>query len=150
MQISFNFPSNITLRERTRLKLFIAGIFKRERKRATVLNFVFCSDEYLLTINKNYLSHDYFTDIITFDLSEPGSGLIQGEIYISTETVCSNAERFNTSIKNELHRVIFHGVLHLCGYGDKTKRQQALMSSKEDSYLKSYFNVSRGTILRTL
>ena len=99
---------------------------------------MFCSDEYLLRINRDYLQHDYYTDIITFDLSEPG-GPVQGEIYISVDRVRDNAKELAVSIQKELHRVIFHGVLHLCGYTDKTKQDQARMRALEEKYLDLYF-----------
>lgn len=103
------------------------------------LSYVFCSDDYLLDINRSFLQHDYYTDIITFDLTEPGSKKIDAEIYISVDTIRDNAQRFDTSITKELHRVIFHGVLHLCGYKDKTSKDQELMTRKEDHYLSLYF-----------
>jgi rRNA maturation RNase YbeY len=139
MDISFNFPSRISLSNRTELKHFISAIFKKEKKRASALDFVFCSDKYLLQINKDFLQHNYFTDIITFDMTEPGSGNIVGEVYISTDSVRTNARRFETTIIKELHRVIFHGVLHLCGYADKTSREKEVMTQKEDYYLARYF-----------
>jgi rRNA maturation RNase YbeY len=139
MDINFNFPSKISLNKRTDLKKYISTIFKKEKKIASALSFIFCSDRYLLQINKDFLRHNYFTDIITFDLSEPGSGIISGEIYISTDTVRTNAGRFKTTISKELHRVMFHGVLHLCGYADKTKKEKAIMTQKEDHYLAGYF-----------
>jgi rRNA maturation RNase YbeY len=139
MDISFNFIDHITLSKRVQLKLYIESIFKTEKKKARSLHFIFCSDPYLLEINKAYLQHNFFTDIITFDLTEPGTKIIEGEIYISVDTVCDNAKRFNVSISKELHRVIFHGVLHLCGYKDKTKKDQLLMTQMEDYYLEKYF-----------
>lgn len=145
MNISFNFLSRISLEKRTTLKQFVSLIFKKEKIKLSSLNFIFCPDNYLLQINKSYLNHDYFTDIITFDLSEPGSGSIDGEIYISADTVRINAARFGTSIKAELHRVIFHGVLHLCGYNDKTARQQRIMTEKENYYLTLYFKSFTGS-----
>ncbi len=138
MDISFNFIETITLNNRSLLKGFIKDIFKKEKKKATSLSFVFCSDDYLLQINKTYLQHNYYTDIITFDLSNPSHNEIEGEIYISVETIRSNSQRFNTSIKSELHRVIFHGILHLCGYKDKNTAQQKIMTNKEDLYLTKY------------
>lgn len=138
MDISFNFIETITLNNRSLLKGFIKDIFKREKKKATSLSFVFCSDDYLLQINKTYLQHNYYTDIITFDLSNPSHNEIEGEIYISVETIRSNSQRFNTSIKSELHRVIFHGILHLCDYKDKNTAHQKIMTNKEDFYLAKY------------
>ncbi len=85
------------------------------------LQYIFCSDAYLLDINREYLQHDFFTDIITFDLSEKGQP-INAEIYISVERVRDNAANYNSSFRKEIHRVIFHGVLHLCGYKDKSQK----------------------------
>lgn len=139
MPVEFNFPEKIALADRTRLKTFIESIFKKEKKSLGNLSYVFCSDDYLLDINRSFLQHDYYTDIITFDLSEPGARKIDAEIYISVDTIRDNARRFNTTVTRELHRVIFHGVLHLCGYKDKSSKDQALMTQKEDHYLSQYF-----------
>ncbi len=147
MNIHFNFPAAITLRNRLALKAFILKIFKDEKQKLNSLNYIFCSDAYLLQMNKTYLAHNYFTDIITFDLTEPGSNKIDGEIYISADTVRENAHRYKTTISKELHRVIFHGALHLCGYKDKTAAEQQLMTQKEDHYIHLYFNVP-GEIIR--
>jgi rRNA maturation RNase YbeY len=97
-----------------------------------------------LEINKTYLSHNYHTDIITFDLSENTQD-IQAEIYISIDRVRDNAKTLKTTVKEELHRVIFHGVLHLCGYKDKTKSSQAEMRKAEDYYLQKYSALLRST-----
>ena len=139
MAIHFNFPEKITLANRLALKEFIASIFKKEKKQPGEISYVFCSDEYIIEINRSFLAHDYYTDIITFDLSEKGSKKIDAEIYISVDTIRDNASRFNTSVNQELHRVIFHGILHLCGYKDKTPEEQALMTKMEDKYLFQYF-----------
>lgn len=139
MPVEFNFPEKIVLADRTRLKAFIESIFKKEKKSLGNLSYVFCSDDYLLDINRSFLQHDYYTDIITFDLTEPGAKKIDAEIYISVDTIRDNARRFNTTITRELHRVIFHGILHLCGYKDKSSKDQALMTQKEDYYLSEYF-----------
>jgi len=138
MNISFNFLAKTSLPKRQQLKSFIKDIFKNEKKKARSLNYIFCSDQYLLEINKTYLGHNYFTDIITFDLTEPGSKTIEGEIYISIDTVKDNAKRFKTTISKELYRVIFHGVLHLCGYDDKTITDKSQMTEKENYYLEKY------------
>lgn len=97
------------------------------------LNIVFCSDEYLLGINKQYLSHDYYTDIITFGGSQKGE--IGGEIYISLERVRENSKEYGIRYADELHRVIVHGVLHMIGYKDKSDKDVKQMRSKEDLYL---------------
>lgn len=98
------------------------------------LNYVFCDDEYLLDLNKRYLDHDTFTDIITFDYTENDE--INGEVYISIDRVGENAETYNASFDDELNRVMVHGLLHLCGYADKTEEEKAGMRSKENEYLK--------------
>ncbi len=103
------------------------------------LNYICCSDEYLLTINKQFLDHDTFTDIITFDLSETDAELV-GEIYISVDRVKENAAKFGVSYLNELHRVIFHGALHLCGYTDKTAADKQEMRRQEDICLAAYLS----------
>lgn len=138
-QIHFFFPyKQVSLEERKRLKDFLRGIFKKENKKLGALRYIFCSDEELLQINRQYLHHDFFTDIITFDLGAADS--IEGEIYISVERVKENARLWHTTIKEELHRVIFHGVLHLCGYKDKLKEEKIEMRRKEDRLLQSYFS----------
>jgi probable rRNA maturation factor len=137
--VRFHFlDPGITLSDRTRLKHFITLLFKKERKKLAGLNYIFCSDDYLLDINRQYLQHDYYTDIITFDLSEPDQS-INAEIYISVDRVRDNARQFNTSVRQEIHRVIFHGALHLCGYGDKKRSEELLMRKMEDKYLGLYF-----------
>lgn len=139
MAVHFFFAdSTITLKQRNRLKQFIEEVFKKEGKRLSCLNYIFCSDKYLLNINRQYLNHDYYTDIITFDISGKGEPL-SGEIYISADRVKDNAAQLRTTISNEIHRVIFHGVLHLCGYKDKTRVQQKQMRLKENQYLMKYF-----------
>ena len=125
-----------SLTHRENLKVFIGGLFKKEKKALLNLNYIFCSDKRLLEINKQYLNHDYYTDIITFDLSD--SSETTGEIYISIDRVKDNAKTNGTSFKSELHRVIFHGALHLCGYGDKKPKEKALMTEKENKYLSLY------------
>ena len=136
--IYFSFPADISLRERTRLKTFLTALFRREKTSLAELQYVFCSDAYLLDINRQYLKHDYYTDIITFDLSDPGLP-INGEIYISVDRVRENAREFNSSVEKELHRVIFHGALHLCGYTDKGEQAEKMMRKMEDKYLSLYF-----------
>ena len=118
--------------------MFITSIFKKEKRKLLILNYIFCTDEYLLEINKTHLKHNYYTDIITFDLSE-SPGQIIGEVYISTDRVRDNATTLGISIKEELHRVIFHGALHLCGYKDKAPKDQKKMRAAEDGCLNAYF-----------
>lgn len=140
-KIHFHFlEGGLALTERSSLKVFIETLFKREKKKLSGLNYIFCSDKYLLDINKQYLKHDFYTDIITFGLSEPGEP-ITGEIYISIDRVRDNAAQFKTTLKKEMHRVIFHGALHLCGYRDKKKEEELLMRKMEDKYLALYFKI---------
>ncbi|GGH56307.1 endoribonuclease YbeY [Dyadobacter endophyticus] len=101
------------------------------------LNYIFCSDEYLLEINKQYLDHDYFTDIITFDNSEEDKEL-EGDIYISVDRVRDNAETFHTDFDSEMRRVLIHGLLHLVGYEDSSEALKTAMRAKEDEYLRLF------------
>jgi probable rRNA maturation factor len=126
------------LKDRTTLKTFLPTVFRQHKKQFSNLTYIFCSDDYLLAINKAQLQHDFYTDIITFDLSESPQNII-GEIYISTDRVRDNAATLGVSIKEELHRVIFHGALHLCGYKDKSARHQKAMRAAENQLLKQYF-----------
>lgn len=119
------------------LKAVVAQYLPAVRK--TDISYVFCDDAYLLQINQDFLQHDTYTDIITFDLSEEAQHL-QSEIYVSVTRIAENAAKFNTSYEHELHRVIFHGLLHLCGFKDKTKKDAAVMRSKEDECLTHYFD----------
>jgi rRNA maturation RNase YbeY len=116
-----------------KFKNFIAQVIEAENRTLRTLNYIFCSDDYLLEINREFLQHDYLTDIITFDLSVDDS--ISSEIYVSIDRVRENAKLFNTSFNRELYRVMIHGVLHLLGYKDKTKREIAVMRNKEEHYL---------------
>jgi rRNA maturation RNase YbeY len=138
MSISFNnADKNATLANRTALKAFIEKAIKKEGFTIEALQYIFCSDKFLLGINKSYLQHDYYTDIISFDLSETKGKLI-GEVYISIDRVKDNAQTHKTSMKEELLRVIFHGALHFCGYKDKKPADIKKMRSQEDKWLKSY------------
>jgi rRNA maturation RNase YbeY len=133
-KIQFFFENkSVSLQNRTLLKAFIHSLFKKEGKRIESINYIFCTDKRLLEINRQFLKHDYYTDIITFDLSE--SSLVTAEIYISLDRVRDNAQKQKNTLRSELHRVIFHGALHLCGYGDKTKAEIKAMREREDYYL---------------
>lgn len=116
------------------IKQTVLAIFEQEAKPLESLQFIFCSDEYLLNMNKQFLEHDFYTDIITFDLSESEETI--GEIYISIDRVVENAVKLELPWDTELHRVIFHGALHLCGYKDKTKREISIMRDQEEYYLR--------------
>jgi len=122
------------------LSSFIDNQIKKTTKKTAALQYVFVSDDALLQMNQQFLQHDTFTDIITFDLSESPDKII-GEIYISIDRVTENANKFSTAYTAELHRVIFHGALHLCGYKDKTKADKETMRAMEDKWLKAYLQV---------
>jgi probable rRNA maturation factor len=123
----------VTVKNKAALKEMIVAIFKKEKVLLKRLDYVFCSDELLLNINQEFLKHDYYTDIITFNLSETKD--VQGEIYVSIDRVKENAASNNIFFKEELARVLFHGALHLCGYKDKKKEETSLMRKKENYYL---------------
>lgn len=105
------------------------------------LNYIFCSDEHVLQVNRDYLQHDYYTDIITFDQSEE-EDLIEGDIFISVERVADNASQLAITPEQEMRRVLAHGMLHLCGYGDKTDEEEVQMRLKEDEWLKELQQMS--------
>lgn len=152
MAITFHHADvKFTLKDKTALKKFIAQQIISSDKRPGTLTFVFCSDEYLLNINRQFLHHDYYTDIITFPMSE-GESMLSGEIYISIDRVRENAAKYGIKKagKNqpkesesdmylaEIQRVVFHGVLHLLGYKDKTKIQKEQMRKIEDLWIKHF------------
>ena len=132
--------SALTLTSKTELKAFIETLFKKEKTPLATINYIFCSDKYLLSINQQFLNHDYFTDIITFGLHDKGTPVV-AEVYISTDRVKENAATHGVSYSNEMLRVLFHGALHLCGYKDKSKADILTMRAKEDAYLKRYTKI---------
>jgi rRNA maturation RNase YbeY len=125
-----------SLQEKLKHKAWLNEVAKQEGKKILELTYVFCSDEYLLQINQEYLNHDTLTDIVTFDNSEDPKK-IEGDIFISIERVRENGNKLGTS-ETELERVMVHGLLHLLGYKDKKKEDKALMTEKEDFYIKQY------------
>ena len=135
--VRFHILQPFSFNEKKKLKQAIGDLMEREGKDFESLDYIFCSDEYLFEINQTYLQHDDLTDILTFDLSD-NPGIIKGEIYISVERVQDNSLLFNTSFRDEMARVVFHGALHLCGYKDKSKKEQAEIREKEDFYLKRF------------
>ena len=135
--VRFHLLFTFTLRERRKLQDYIRELFKKEKKRLGSLDYIFCSDDYLLKINQDFLKHDFLTDIITFDLSESQEA-VSGELYISVERVKENAKTLNIPFLTELRRVMFHGALHLCGYKDKSKEQNKKMRLKENHFLSGY------------
>jgi probable rRNA maturation factor len=137
---TIKFHNNLSINElknRKKLKEFLPKLCKAEGKKIDNISFVFCSDTDLLEINREFLQHDTFTDIISFDYSEQ-PGIIKGEIYISVDRVRENARDIGTSFQEEIHRVVFHGVLHFCGYKDKLNEEVLQIRAKEDFYLRKY------------
>lgn len=131
--IDFNYETDFLLKDETRISDWIGAVVKDEGRTLEEINFIFCDDDYLHKINVEFLQHDELTDIISFDYSVGKN--IQGDIFISVERVADNATDFNVSFTEELHRVIVHGVLHYCGYKDKTVADAKQMRDKENHYL---------------
>jgi len=142
--VYLHYLTPVFLRNRKALHAFIIQLFTDEAIQLEMINYIFCSDDYLHNLNLKYLKHDTYTDIVTFQLSEKNAPVVS-DIYISIDRVKENARSLKTTFTQELHRVIFHGALHLCNYVDKTDNEKKLMRAKEDFYLNSYF-VSRETI----
>lgn len=131
--IEFNSENNFVLKNRNKVKDWLLLVTQKEGKELGELGYVFCSDEYLYNINIEYLNHDTFTDIITFDYCT--EDIISGEIYISTDRVAENGKVFNVKFTHELARVMVHGLLHLCGYPDETLDEKRTMRGLEDKYI---------------
>lgn len=142
--IQFHFLEKTSLPERVRLRTFLERLIQKHQKSIAEINIYFCSNEKILKINKKHLKHNYYTDIITFDFSQSDRSPIISDIFISIDMVRINAGLYRTTIVQELHRVIFHGFLHLVGYNDKSTEEKNIMRKKEASLLKKYF-VSRET-----
>ena len=142
MNIDFNFEDvDFALPDEQSLKDWIDYTVKNEQCFTGNLSYIFCSDEYLWNMNKQYLGHDYYTDIITFDYVE--DKYVSGDMFISYDRVCDNAENFNVSRETELLRVMIHGVLHLVGYDDLTDEQEAEIHKMEDFYIDVYNKMFR-------
>lgn len=136
MAISFNFvETKDVISQKNKIKSWIKEVVEQKGKKIGDISYIFCSDEYLLDINKKYLKHDYFTDIITFDYSDKEK--VAGDLFISIEIVRENSLTLNQDFENELHRVIIHGVLHLLGLKDKTEKQAKEMRKAEEECLRS-------------
>lgn len=118
------------------VKAWVKEVIEAEGFKAGMVNYIFCSDDYLLAINKQYLDHDYYTDIITFDMSDI-EDTIAADIFISIDRVEQNAQELGENIENELHRVLIHGILHLTGHDDKTEKDKKQMRLIENQYIKS-------------
>jgi rRNA maturation RNase YbeY len=125
---------HFTLKNKNKVREWIISVLSHNEKQPQSINYIFTSDNFLLSLNKKYLDHDTLTDIITFDQST-NIGLIEADIFISIPQVKENAKKLNTSFMEELHRVMIHGILHLLGYNDKTLAEQKEMRKKENHYL---------------
>jgi len=134
--VEFNYQTDFDLGEEQRYAVWLDSIASSEFRTLGDLSYVFCSDEFLLDLNLKYLNHDTLTDIITFDYCD--EDLIHGEIYISIDRVKDNAVDYGVDMLTELHRVMSHGLLHLCGYGDKSTEQKAAMRLKEEEKMKMF------------
>lgn len=134
--ISFNYENEFELSNEEQLSNWISKVIASEDKKEGEINYIFCDDEYLLSLNEQYLNHDTLTDIISFDYSVGKE--LHGDIFISTERVLENAAEFEVSFEEELKRVMVHGVLHYCGYKDKSEEDEQLMRSKEDEKIKMF------------
>ncbi|WP_396182156.1 rRNA maturation RNase YbeY [Flavobacterium sp.] len=134
--ISFNYETDFELGDEKLFSNWITKIITSENKLEGQINYIFCNDDYLHKINLQYLNHDTFTDIISFDYSE--GNFLQGDIFISIERVQDNAMDFNISLLEELKRVMAHGILHYCGYKDKSSEEQKIMRQKEEQKMKMF------------
>ena len=134
--ISFNYELEFQLENEEQYSSWISNVILSENKKEGDINYIFCDDEYILEINKQYLDHDYYTDIISFDYSVGNE--LHGDIFVSIERVRENAVEFDVTFDEELKRVLAHGVLHYCGYKDKTEEEELLMRSKEDEKIKMF------------
>jgi len=131
--ISFNSNIDFKLKNKVKLKKWINNIIEKEGKKLNFVNFIFCDDNEMLEKNISYLNHMTYTDILTFDYTE--NNIISGDILISIDRITENAKTYNVTFKKELKRVIIHGILHLIGYKDKSKKEKKIMREKEDFYL---------------
>lgn len=134
--INFNYENQFILDDEASVSNWVSSVIEKENFKEGEINYVFCDDDYLLKLNVEFLDHDTYTDIISFDYTM--GKLISGDIFISTERVKENAKFFNVSFNDELRRVIIHGVLHYCGFKDKTETDVEQMRSKENEYLNTY------------
>lgn len=134
--INFNYETDFELGNEAAFENWISSVILSENKKEGEINFIFCDDEYLHKLNVEYLEHDTLTDVISFDYSVGNE--IHGDVYISTERVADNAMDFNVTFEEEIKRVIIHGILHYCGYKDKSDTEEALMRSKEEEKIKMF------------
>lgn len=134
--IQYHHQTDFILKDPSLFSNWLQAVIQKESKVLGELNYIFMSDEALLQMNKEYLNHDYFTDIITFDYCE--GHLISGDLFISIDSVADNAKKYHSEFLLELKRVMVHGVLHLIGYNDKDDNEQLIMRKKEDLYIKLF------------
>lgn len=138
--VSFRFSKRIKIPQSGVLRHFIAEIFKKENTPLEFIAYEFCSDKKILQVNQQFLNHDYYTDIITFELNERGEP-VQANVFISVDTVLSNSQLLGVDFLQELYRVIFHGALHLTGYNDKTEKERRVMRKMEKQYIDEYLSL---------
>ena len=134
--ISFNYENDFELSNEDQISTWISNVILSENKKEGDINYIFCDDEYLLSLNEQYLDHDTLTDIISFDYSVGNE--LHGDIFISVERVQDNATDFNVTFDEELKRVLVHGILHYCGYKDKSETEEQLMRQKEEEKMKMF------------
>jgi rRNA maturation RNase YbeY len=134
--ISFNYENEFQLHNEDQISSWVSAVILSEKKKEGDINYIFCNDDYLLNINNQYLNHDTLTDIISFDYSVGNE--LHGDIFISTERVSDNAKDFDIPFEEELKRVLVHGVLHYCGYKDKSEIDEQIMRNKEDEKIKMF------------
>ena len=134
--ISFNYELDFEIKNESQYSEWISAVIVSENKIEGEINYIFCNDDYLLELNQKHLNHDTLTDIISFDYSIGNE--IHGDIYISLDRVLENAEEFEVTFLEELNRVMIHGILHYCGYKDKTESDEQVMRSKEDEKLEMF------------
>ena len=134
--ISFNYENDFELQNEDQISTWISKVILSENKKEGDINYIFCDDEYLLNLNEQYLDHDTLTDIISFDYCVGNE--LHGDIFISVERVQENAKDFNVSFEDELQRVLAHGILHYCGYKDKSEEDEKVMRQKEEEKMKMF------------
>ena len=135
----YNQDCNYLPTARLKLRRWIEEVIRREGYTAGEINYIFCSSEFHRNMNRDFIGHDYFTDVITFDYSDlKGEGIVSGDIFIDVDTVADNARIYGATKTHEMLRIIVHGLLHLCGQKDKTPRAEKQMHRKEDYYLAKF------------
>ena len=136
--ISFNYETDFELENEAQYEDWISRIIESEGFNEGEINYIFCDDDYLLKVNQDYLDHDYYTDIITFDYVK--GKIISGDIFVSLPRILDNASTLSQNFESEFNRVLAHGILHLCGYKDKTEEEKSQMRAKEDFYINQFKN----------